>query len=164
MPLTDAACLVGHDTWGDGRLGNAAGSPVILNDFLLIQELASLDRPALLGRLNALGDEAAAHLAGQLPAALANFAHVYVLVHVPPFREACWHEGRISDDDWLPFFTCRAVGDVLAAAMRQHPERRMTVLCGHTHSPGAAQVSPNLEVKTGAARYGSPRVQEVLVV
>lgn len=40
--------------------------------------------------------------------------------HVPPFREASWHQGRISDDDWLPHFTCKAVGDVLREAMVAH--------------------------------------------
>ena len=45
--------------------------------------------------------------------ALERFEHVLVLTHVPPFREACWHEGRISGDDYLPYFACKATGDVL---------------------------------------------------
>src|SRR5205814_6880233 len=77
VPLTERACLVGHDGWGDGRLGNPVGSQVMLNDFLLIQEFAGLTRPELLARLNALGDEAAAYFAAHLPAALARFEHVY---------------------------------------------------------------------------------------
>ncbi len=40
----------------------------------------------------------------------------------------------------------------------------MTVLCGHTHSPGEAQVLPNLHVLTGGAEYGRPEVQRVLTV
>ena len=40
----------------------------------------------------------------------------------------------------------------------------MTVLCGHTHSPGEAQVLPNLLVLTGGAEYGRPEVQRVLTV
>ena len=79
-----------------------------------------------------------------------------MLTHVPPFREACWHRGQISDDDWLPHFACRAVGEVLVEAMAAHPECEMTVLCGHTHSPGEAQVLPNLRVLTGGAEYGRP--------
>jgi hypothetical protein len=97
-----------------------------------------------------------------LPDALARFREVLVLTHVPPFREACWHEGRISDDAWLPHFACQAAGEVLAGALAARPDCRMTVLCGHTHSPGEAQVLPNLRVLTGGARYGEPRVQQVV--
>ena len=203
VPLTGTTCLVGHDGWGDGRLGDYHGSDVLLNDFGddrgdLVQ---SRDR---LAKLHALGDEAADHLRTVLPdvgshtSALRprwpvqgsfdlpvfrgvsgsevgrhhrecgqrgpGFQHVVVLTHVPPFREACWHEGKVSDDNWLPFFTCKAVGDALREAMAAAPDRRMTVLCGHTHGSGEAQILPNLRVLTGGAVYGKPCVQRVLEV
>jgi hypothetical protein len=122
------------------------------------------DPEVRLAKIHALGDEAAAHLHRVLPDALTRFKHVLVLTHVPPFRESCWHQGEISNDDWLPFFTCKAVGDALAEAMAATPGRRMTVLCGHTHGGGEAQVLPNLRVLTGAVRYGNPVVQRVLDV
>jgi 3',5'-cyclic AMP phosphodiesterase CpdA len=164
VPLTDATCLVGHGGWGDGRCGHYWGLRVRLNDWRFIDELVGLNDERRLEKLEALGDEAAGHFRSVLPEALARFAHVVVLTHVPPFREACWHEGRISDDDWLPHFTCKAVGDVLLAAMEARPDRRMTVLCGHTHGAGEAQMLPNLRVLTGGAEYGQPRVQGVIEV
>jgi hypothetical protein len=48
--------------------------------------------------------------------------------------------------------------------MTAHPDRRMTVLCGHTHSPGEAQILPNLQVLTGGAVYGAPTVQRIFEV
>ena len=162
MALTEETGLVGHDGWADGRLGDYARSEVLLNDYLLIEELSGLDKEDRLGRLHALGDEAAAHFRALLPEALERFRRLIVLTHVPPFREACWHRGRVSDDDWLPHFSCRAVGEVLAEAMAAHPECEMTVLCGHTHSPGEAQILPNLRVLTGGAEYGRPAIQRVL--
>jgi Icc protein len=81
---------------------------------------------------------------------------------VPPWREAAWHRGKPSDDDWLPFFSCKAAGDVLEAAMRARPDREMLVLCGHTHGGGVARILPNLEVRTGEAKYGQPRIQGVI--
>jgi hypothetical protein len=87
---------------------------------------------------------------------------VVLLTHVPSFREACWHEGRISDDEWLPHMTCRAVGDVLLEIMRQHRDRQLTVLCGRTHSPGEARPLGNLPVFTGGAVYGRPAVERIL--
>ncbi len=161
VPLTEDTALVGHDGWGDGRLGDYGGSPVALNDWRLIDEFAGLGRADRLAKLHALGDEAAAHLRAVLPAALVQHRHVLVLTHVPPFREACWHEGRVSGDDWLPHFACKAAGGAVAEAAAAHPDRQMTVLCGHTHGAGEAQVLPNLRVFTGGAVYGAPVIQRV---
>ena len=121
MALTEETGLVGHDGWADGRLGDYARSEVLLNDYLLIEEVSGLDKEERLERLHALGDEAAAHFRALLPEALERFRRLIVLTHVPPFREACWHRGQISDDEWLPHFSCRAVGEVLVEAMAAHP-------------------------------------------
>ena len=72
-------------------------------------------------QLQDLGDETARHFEEVLPGALADHEQVIVLMHVPPFREACWHEGRISDDNWAPHFCCIAAGDVLKDQMTRHP-------------------------------------------
>lgn len=161
LMLSEGTAVVGCDSWGDGRLGNFKGTGVMLNDFQLIKELAGLGRDARLKKLRALGDEAAAHLRKAVGEAIAMADHVAVLTHVPPFAEAAWHEGNPSHEDWLPYFACKAVGDALADMMRANPAKRMTVLCGHTHSAGAAQILPNLTVLTGAADYGRPEVQRV---
>jgi predicted phosphohydrolase len=162
VPLGADVALVGVDGWADGRLGDYVRSPVMLNDYVLIAELAGLTRADRLTRLHALGDGEAARLAGPLAEALARYPRVIVGTHVPPFKEACWHEGKISNDDWLPHFSSRAVGEVLRRAALDRPDRRIRVLCGHTHGGGTAEILPNLKVITGAAEYGEPRVQGVI--
>ena len=87
-----------------------------------------------------------------------------VATHVPPFREAAWYQGRPSADDYLPFFSCKAVGDVLLDVAQSHPKCDMLVLCGHTHGSGELQVLENLRVVTGAAEYGRPEIQRVIDV
>lgn len=162
--ITNETCIVGHDGWADGRFGDYAGSRVMLNDYVLITELRGLTPAERLSRLNALGDEAADHFRRVLPEALACYKQVIVLTHAPPFREACWHEGAISNDEYLPHFSCKAVGDVLREQMIAHPNVKMTVLCGHTHSSGEATILPNLLVKTGKAVYGSPELNKFITV
>jgi predicted phosphohydrolase len=162
IPLTDSTALVGHDSWADGRLGDFFGSEVMLNDYVLIAELRGRDNQERYARLNALGDEAAEYLDSHVREALSQRRNVIVLTHVPPFRDSCWHEGRISNDDFLPHFACRVVGDRLAAIMSGRPDCTMTVLCGHTHSPGVASILDNLTVRTGGAEYGEPTLQLVL--
>jgi 3',5'-cyclic AMP phosphodiesterase CpdA len=159
VSLQPDVALVGVDGWADGRLGDYVRSPVQLNDYVLIAELAGLDRAARLERLNQLGDAEAARLQELLSEALEHHRRVIVGTHVPPFREACWHGGRLSNDDWLPHFTCRAVGEVLRRAAVSHPDQEIRVLCGHTHGAGTAEILPNLKVVTGGAEYGEPRVQ-----
>jgi 3',5'-cyclic AMP phosphodiesterase CpdA len=161
VALTPETGLLGHDGWADGRLGDFAISPDLLTDYFIIRELSGLDSSTRLSRLHALGDQAAAYVREMLPRALARFPTVLFVTHVPPFREACWHEGRISDDEWLPHFTCKAVGEALVEIMCEHPHRHLTVLCGHTHGEGYVRVLPNLEVHTGGAEYGAPAVQRV---
>jgi predicted MPP superfamily phosphohydrolase len=170
VQLTPNTALVGHDSWADGGLGDLDGSEVILNDFLLIDELRcwrdahTLDKPALRRVLEALGDEAAGYLKSLLASAAEKYPHVIIATHVPPFREAAWYEGRPSGDDFLPFFTCKAVGDVLLEAAQLHPKCQILVLCGHTHDGGEVQVVENLRVVTGPAEYGKPQIQQIIEV
>jgi Icc-related predicted phosphoesterase len=98
----------------------------------------------------------------QLTESAGNHDRLILLTHVPPFREACWYEGQISDDQWAPHFTCQAVGETIRQFMRRHPNKQLIVLCGHTHGGGCARPAPNVIVHTGAAQYGSPRVTQII--
>lgn len=163
VELAPGVALIGHDGWSDGRLGDYARSPVLLEDYRYIEDL--LDPATRLERLHALGDRAVAHLRPLLAAALEQYREVIVVTHPPPFREACWYEGKTAapDDPYLPHFTCKAVGDLLLEQMTQHPDGQLTVLCGHTHGAGEVRLLPNLHVIAGGAEYGKPAVQRVLV-
>ncbi len=162
VEVTPKTALIGHDSWADGRLGDFFRSGVRLNDYVHIRELTGLTTSELHRKLNQLGDEAAEFLEARAKEALDTGRDVLVLTHVPPFREACWHEGQISGNEWLPHFACRAVGEHLARLMCEYPDRTMTILCGHTHSSGFVQIQDNLAVHTGGAEYGTPKLQKVL--
>ena len=164
VELNDQTALVGHESWADGRLGHGRRSAFIINDYFCIEDFQDLSHDDWFAALGALGDEAAAFFRELLPRAFDGYRHVLLLTHVPPFREAAWHQGRTSDDDALPHFACSAVGDVLKQIMTERPQCRLTVLCGHTHGAGVAQILPNLDVHTGGAEYGAPAVQPHVVV
>jgi len=156
--------LVGQDGWPDGRLGDIEHSTVFLPDFVTIDDLAVVrhDRRAM-GRLFAeLGDRAVRSAAETLAAALETYPNVVLATHVPPFREAAWHEGGPCDDQWLPYFSSKAMGEMLVSLMQAHPHRRLLVLCGHTHGGGEVRVRGNLHVITGEAESGKPAIQRVL--
>ncbi|MDR4462240.1 MAG: metallophosphoesterase [Nitrospirales bacterium] len=160
IELNPTTGLVGHDGWGDGRYGNYHLSPVRLSDQELIADFQGLDREAVLAKLGALGDEAAGYLRDRLDEALESYQRVICLTHVPPFKEACWYQGKMGSDDWLPYFAGRAVGEVLLNVSRERPDRHIIVLCGHTHHAGIVHLRPNLRVITGSAEYGTPCIQD----
>jgi 3',5'-cyclic-AMP phosphodiesterase len=170
VELTPQTAIIGHDGWADGRFGDYEGTDQILNDHLLIAELAQwfkyyrLDKAGLSKTLTALADEAAQHFERILGEAVAEYANIIAVTHVPPFREAAWHRGKISDDDFLPYFACKVVGDVFKRVMQANPQSDLLVLCGHTHGGGEVPVLPNLKVLTGAAEYGKPAIERVLEV
>ena len=62
----------------------------------------------------------------------------------------------------IPWEGSVAVGDVLVEVVTDRPKNQVTVLCGHTHHAGVAQILQNLRVLTGSAEYGAPQVQQVL--
>lgn len=163
VELSADTALVGHDGWGDGLAGDLEQA-VQLQDELQIEELTTYDRHSLFSKLSELGQESAAHLEQVLAEALAKYKNICLLTHVPPFPESCWYEGELAGEHMLPRFTGVAVGRVLYRLMSEHPDKKLTVLCGHTHSPGEAIILPNLRVWTGCAKYGQPQVQRLFWV
>lgn len=160
--LSPRVGLVGHDGWADGRVGDYERSVVMMNDYKLIAELAGVGKRERWPLLQALANEAADHLRAVLPKALATYPDVLLVTHVPPLREACWHEGQLSDDEWAPHFVSLAVGEAILDVMRRHPDGKLTVLCGHTHGSGECRPWPNVQILTGGATYGAPGIVRVL--
>jgi Icc-related predicted phosphoesterase len=180
--------LIGHDSWADGRLGDYVNSELLLNDYLLISEFnpligktnrGSQSYPAgikniynsflsieakqkRLSIMQAFASEAHEHVEKHLSGALEKYRQMFFITHVPPFMEACLHQGKISDGSGLPHFSCKIVGESLIKIMNKYPNRHLTVLCGHTHSRAEVQVLDNLTVLAAEAMYGSPVIQRIL--
>jgi len=162
IELTKEVALVGHSGWTDGKFGDYNGSEVMLNDYVLINEFIGLNKNQRLKKLNELGSEATSKIEQELISAFKNYKKVLCLTHVPPFKKSCWHEGKISDNNYLPHFSCKSVGDMMKKIMQSRPNCHLEVLCGHTHSPGSVQILDNLKVITGKASYGKPEIQKII--
>ncbi|HJK86162.1 MAG TPA: metallophosphoesterase [Candidatus Megaira endosymbiont of Nemacystus decipiens] len=167
VKLNKDTLLLGEDCWADGRYGNYADSRVMLNDSRMIQELREgniIGKYQLLDAMQKLADNDAKRLENNLHLAIQEHLpkKIIVLVHVPPFKESCMHEGEISNDDYLPFFASKITGDVLLGAAKANPKIEFLVLCGHTHSSSYYKPLDNLTVKAGSVVYGKPIVQEVI--
>jgi len=74
------------------------------------------------------------------------------------------HEGKISNDDWLPYFATKASGDVLMNICTKHLNIDFLVLCGHTHGKTKYCPLPNLIVEDGQAEYHRPEIQKIISI
>lgn len=164
IALSETTALIGHDGWSDARAGDFLNSTVMLNDYLLIDELKRLSQEERLLKLNELGSEAAEYLQKQLTVALQSFERVIILTHVPPFVESCLYDGLPCDANWAPHFVGQATGEALEAVMKQYPSKQLLVLCGHSHWGQDINILPNLRVITGHSDLGIPNVQGVIFI
>lgn len=164
VELTPGNFLVGEDGWGDASVGDYENSPVRLNDFVTIKDFRRVDPIDWPRMLRQQGAESAGRLQRKLSALPSRVRSVIVATHVPPFRESCWYEGKTTDDYWAPFFVCGQVGDVIMRFAADNPSIDVTVLCGHTHHGGVAEMAANLTVLTAAAQYGRPGVEQLIEV
>ena len=162
VELSEATALIGINGWYDAGYGDRQ-SDLQLTDFTRISELfvAQDDSREELLRICAERAGAQARELEQHFVALIQHRrprNVIVATHVPPFRAAAWHEGKPSDQRWAPFFSSKALGDVLLDCADRYSDVHTTVLCGHTHGSGCYRARSNLTVWTGRARYGAPDV------
>jgi len=168
--LDDDVAIVGHEGWYDCYYGRVTGN-VVLNDFTHINDFKAAYYASVYGHngkkpisqllideFRKLALEATRHFTRALPEAFKDHDKVVLATHVPPFKGAAWHKGRRSDEDFLPFFTCKSIGDFLKIFMKANPDKELLVLCGHTHSPGEVQILKNLKVLTGSGEYRFPEI------
>jgi len=143
--LNNDVVLLGYDCFADGRYGDYTNSRVVLNDSRMIIDLfqcSALGKYPLLEKMQQLAGQDAKELENSIEQAVRSYnpQKIVILIHVPPFREVCMHEGKISSDDYLPFFSTKITGEILMHAAENYPEIEFLALCGHTHSKGFFQL------------------------
>lgn len=168
IQLSEDVILTGVDGWADGGYGDFfeehPRSQIYMNDSILIEELniARLDgRGELLDVMSYYADIDAKHLSNKILDGIDKFKpkKILILSHIPPFKESCF-----EDKKWLPFYSCKVIGDMLLEKSKQNPDIEFLVLCGHTHSKAYYKPLDNLIVKTGAAKYHIPEIQEIIEI
>jgi len=163
--VIEDSIFLGHDSfadWGYGDILSPAYSKVLvaysrLNDFHYIKNFSNVygNIPAVKEIMKYFAQKAADYLDIHLKVALDTNKKVYFVTHAPPFKEACYYDGKESGEDYLPFFACKIVGDKLKEIMT-NTSKELTVLCGHTHEEKDINIFPNLSVLVQGAEYSKP--------
>lgn len=154
--LNDSTCLIGVEGWGDGRNGTINISEGFTRDLLSIEDYKGLNRQEIAELLNKRGDYYASLLRPKLIEAVEIYEKVFLVTHVPPFVEACFDRSlRVIGEIRQPFYTCKAIGDMLLEVMNENPMCQMTVFCGHTHENADVKILENLRVRVKESGYGT---------
>lgn len=157
--LSSTTVLIGHTGWGDAQNGDFLATPIRINDHRLIEDLSNVPREELQRILQQRGQTAAQHIEGAFQQALySEPSTIIIATHVPPYPESAWYQQYAGAFDWIPDFTCKAVGDTILRLAHENPTIQILVYCGHGHSPGYVRMTSNLEVFTGGAEYGQPSI------
>jgi 3',5'-cyclic-AMP phosphodiesterase len=153
--LNESTALIGIEGWGDGRNGTLNLSEGSSRDVLSIADYKGLNREEIGALLNKMGDKYAEAFRPKLAEAVKNYQNIFFVMHVPPFVEVCFDRSlRICGEFKLPFYTCKAIGDMLLEVMSKNSSVQMTVLCGHTHENADVRILENLRVRVKESGYG----------
>ena len=174
--------ILGVDGFADARNGNYKGTTIELNDSRYIHEL-SMERTRRCGMgmtdgdndpvfeaMRLLADEDAKNLDEKIKCAInkrtaeTEALQIIIATHVPPFEQLAFYRGKVSGQDFLPFYTSKATGDVLLAAAKANPNVIFNVYCGHSHGAANTMILPNLGGECGQADYMYPKIQKVIHV
>ena len=164
FPLNSSTALIGHDGWADTRAGRIGKAEFRRKGHGEIGDFQTLSPCGRLQKMRDLGRESAVAIRTILPRALMRYRHVVVATHVPPFPSAVRFDGQPCDCEMLPKFANLSAGLALIGINKNIniPDRRVTVLAGHTHCRIQQWILPNLEIRVAGARPGEPTFQEII--
>jgi len=152
--LSDEISILGADSWYSCDLGNTDYLKWTA-DWFLIEDFRKL--PSWNDRIEAfrnLAEQAKDIVVSKLQRALEqDYKTVYILTHIPPWKEATRDEGSFLEKYWLPYNINLRMGKAIEDIMRERKKKRVVVLTGHTHSPLYVRVSRNVECQVGEGHY-----------
>ncbi len=161
IKLTDNIVIVGDDGWADARFGDPENSNLRLNDFIAIEEIAETPPKERFKLYRRLGDESAERLNSKLEKATLISDNIIVVTHPSPFKETTFYGSVQSDENGLPWFSSKVIGEVILKYADKYKNKKFLVLCGHTHERVEKIIRDNLKVKVGGAEYGKLEIQEI---
>lgn len=163
ITLKEGVAIIGHSGYFDGLNGNFDKSEFAkaFPDFRYISDFAGLSIYFKKQKIVERTQKACDYIRLRLNEALKDHKEIYLVTHVPPYRESSWHMGKMSDDSGAPFFSNKIIGEMLNKVMLQNTDKKLIVLTGHSHSAAYYKPLPNIEVYTAYALYSDPQIYKI---
>jgi predicted phosphohydrolase len=164
IPLGSSSALIGHRGWADGRAYTGKRTSCRFPDQDGIRDLRYRSTYPAFRKMEKLGRASGDYFRRVLPYAMTSYNHIVIATHFPPFACAARFDNRPCKAHELAHYVNASAGGVIQRIGEFFPKSRMTVLSGHTHHAATACISPNLEIRVGAARRGDPKITEIFEV
>ena len=154
IALNPEVALIGAEGWYSANLGKPEYLRCTVDWFLTKDFRILPDMDARIAMFRDLATQSCDILADKLETALAQgFKRVYLLTHVPPWKEAIGDEGTWLQNYNLPYNVNLCLGQRIEEIMSRHKDQEVTVLAGHTHADCWVHVASNIECKVNRAKY-----------
>lgn len=152
--ITDEVAFIGTEGWYDAEEGKPEYLKVTF-DWFLVENFRKLpDMQARIKAWRKMAKDSGDQIEDLLEKAIEQkYKNVYVLTHVPPWKEATRDVGTLMEKFWLPYNTNLHLGRSIEKVMAEHKKKHVTVLAGHTHTDCWIHVSRNIECKVNKAKY-----------
>lgn len=165
VTIAPDVALIGHDGWYDGSAGNSNLLKWTIDRFFTFDFFHLDDMKQQLGMWKQMALQSSKHIENLLKIALENHNTIYVMTHVPPWRQAIKVEGSRLEKLWLAYNTNVVLGETIERVMKNVRGKRVVVLSGHTHIPCHIRVTQNIECHVARASYlGRVREEETIVI
>jgi calcineurin-like phosphoesterase family protein len=164
VSVNKEVCLVGNENWWDGQFEAKVGlldSFIMSQDYTTIEELKPDNINYFFDKVRIQSHQCTQAILQKLTAAFKAHDTVYLLLHVPPFKNACEHFGIPMGPTWLNHFCNKTLGDKLIDFMDLRKNKSLKIICGHTHSSLSFKPSENITVKVGKSDYFRPKISKV---
>lgn len=159
--LFDNFALVGTDGWYDSYWQVPVIPLVYLLDWLSIKNIRKHYRTTdLVKFFREFAWNKTEVLRPKLEAALLERDQVVVLTHFPPIfveGSSLW-----TNAFWKPYDVNNSMRDLLLQMGTKYPNKRILVLCGHTHEPSVTNLLPNVQIIIGHASVGKNQGVDVM--
>lgn len=152
---TENEYLIGGDGWYDGVAGEY-NSRFSLYDFNAIPNFIGFSRSEIFRKMYRQAKVSNDGIIFKLESALKKYDNIILATHVPPFIENSTFGKKQSSLESLPFFCNKTLGRSLIDIMDKFTNKKLTVLCGHTHdfSRNIYGHNKNIRCVTKKAEYG----------
>jgi 3',5'-cyclic-AMP phosphodiesterase len=164
--ISDEVALIGDEGWYDAD----NGKPEYLKftfDWWMVEDFRQLpSMTECIAAWKKLAEQSVISLSQKLERAIEqDYKNIYVLTHVPPWKEATRDVGTFMEPFWLPYNTNLVLGRALEKVMASHKKKNVVVLAGHTHSQASILVRKNLQCIVNDAHYfGYAKNQHILYI
>lgn len=161
--LNNSNALIGVDGWFNFSYTNP-NNILFTNDWFMIKELiVNYSVANKIKFINKIIDDGCNIAEENLKEALKSYDHIHMITHFPPFIEAAGNEKYYFKNFWNSYDVNTKLGELLTSIMKNYPNKKLTVYCGHTHHWKRTQILDNLECIVGDSRYFNPSFSKTIL-